>query len=377
MAVAARELSAGAGSTTLRRRRILPRAALALVWLASSGRAHAELPGVDEHRETRRFVKLEASGTDGIDPELEATLAELLGRLHLEIAQPGAEPDGPIVARVRVESSDRGAVLTVESGRPGVMPVRREVVRGDSTSVFRETLAHVILGAIEPLVELDAHAERAPAPPPEPTPEPIPASDVPPSTDRPRDTARVTIGALAGPRLLASDRASVAFDGVARLILGASMHPSIGFHAGYVLPAQLSSGGVNATFGLVPIRLEVAIEPVAWKRVALETALLGGIDVVSLSPTSAPPFVQLEPSSTRVQPTLGAAVAGRFQFFPSVYLIVTTGADFDMAPRRWDVDSESGRSAFFETARLRPYAALGLDWTMVGAPTAATGGGSP
>jgi hypothetical protein len=155
------------------------------------------------------------------------------------------------------------------------------------------------------------------------------------------------------------------------------MHPSIGFHAGYVLPAELSSSGVNATFGLIPFRLEVAIEPALWKRVALETALLGGIDIVSLSPTSAPSFVRLEPSSTRAQPTVGAAVAGRFHLFPNVYLILTTGADFDMAPRRWDVDSESGRSAFFETARLRPYAALGLDWTMVGSATAATGGGSP
>jgi hypothetical protein len=376
MAVAARELSAGTGSTTLGRR-ILLCAALALAWLASTGPVQAESPASDDHRETRRFVKLEASGTDGIDPELEATLTELLGRLHLEIVQPGADPDGPIVARIRVESNDRGAVLTVDGGRPGVAPVRREVVRGDSTSIFRETLAHVILGAIEPLVTLDAERPPAPQSTPESPPEPVPASNVPPSTDRPRDSARITVGARAGPRLLASDRASVAFDGVARLILGASMRPSVGIHAGYVLPAQLSRGGVNATFGLVPFRLEVAIEPLSSKRVALETALLTGIDVVSLSPTSAPSFVQLESSSTRVQPIVGAAVMGRFQLFPTAYLIIATGADFDAAPRRWEVDSESGRSSFFETARLRPYAALGLDWMMVGSATAMTGGGSP
>jgi hypothetical protein len=257
------------------------------------------------------------------------------------------------------------------------MPVRREVVRGDSTSVFRETLAHVILGAIEPLVTLDT--ERAPAPEstPDSRPQPVAASDVPPSTDQPRNSARVTVGARAGPKLLSSDRASVAFDGVARLILGASMRPAVGIHAGYVLPAQLTRGGVNATFGLVPFRLEVSIEPFSSKRVALETALLTGIDVVSLSPTSAPPFVQLESSTTRVQPIVGAAVMGRFHLFSNTYLVIATGADFDAAPRRWDVESESGRSPFFETARLRPYAALGLDWTMVGAATAVNGGGSP
>ena len=110
---------------------------------------------------------------------------------------------------------------------------------------------------------------------------------------------------------------------------------------------------------------------------ALETAILGGIDIVSLSTNSAPPFVHLESSSIRVQPIIGAAVTGRFHLSPNAHLVITTGVDFDAAPRRWDIGSESGRTAFFETARLRPYAALGLDWTMVGAASAATGGESP
>jgi hypothetical protein len=351
-------------------------AAVALVLLASAGLVQADPPAIEIRSETRRFVRLETTGTDGIDAELEATLGELLGRLHLELVHAGAAPDGPIVARVRVESSDRGAVLTVESGQPGVATVRREVERGVSVSVFRETLAHVILGAIEPLA-LDESAERAPAPLPEPTPEGLSAPDMTPPTDRPRDPTRVTVGARAGPRLLASDRASVAFDGVARVIFGASMRPSVGFHGGYVLPARINRSGVDATFGLIPFRLESAIEPVASRSVALETAILGGIDIVSLSPNSAPPFVHLESSSIRVQPIVGAAVTGRFHLSPNAHLVITTGVDFDAAPRRWDIGSESGRTAFFETARLRPYAALGLDWTMVAAASAATGGESP
>jgi hypothetical protein len=65
-------------------------AAVALVLLASAGRVQADPPAIEIRGETRRFVRLETTGTDGIDAELEATLGELLGRLHLELVRAGA-----------------------------------------------------------------------------------------------------------------------------------------------------------------------------------------------------------------------------------------------------------------------------------------------
>src|SRR5262249_45032045 len=139
-----------------------------------------------------------------------------------------------------------------------------------------------------------------------------------------------------------------------------------------VLPVRTNAGGVDAEFRLIPLRLEAGIEPIAGPRLALQTVLVGGVGIVSLAPQSAPALVQVEATSPRVQPILGPAVAGRFRLSPSADLVLTTGLDVDLSPRRWVVASPPERDALFETARVRPYAALGVDFTMLGARLAST-----
>jgi hypothetical protein len=87
--------------------------------------------------------------------------------------------------------------------------------------------------------------------------------------------------------------------------------------------------------------------------------------------------VRLEDTSRRVQPMFGGAVSGRFRVSASADFVVTAGMDVDASPRRWVIASGGGRDALFETARLRPYATLGLDFTMLGVAAAPAPQGAP
>ena len=82
------------------------------------------------------------------DPDLEDTLRELFGRHGVVLARAGAS--GRVMARVRIEQNSAGAVVVVEDPRHET--VRREVDRGSSPGLFRETLAPVIAAAGDPLL---------------------------------------------------------------------------------------------------------------------------------------------------------------------------------------------------------------------------------
>jgi hypothetical protein len=353
-------------------RRLARTALLAVLGATCPHRGFADTPAPEARPVERKVVVLDSVGGENIDAELEATLAELLGRLHLGLVR--AEGAGTrVLARVRIEWNERGATLTVESARGDAPPVRREVERGDSPALFRETLAHVILGAIEPLVGREDDVDRPPPSAPAP-----PVANAPPTTnddraaagatvsDGPRDPMRLSVGARAGPRLLESDLAGIAFAGTLSLTLPVPLRPSGAVYAGYVLPSRVSRASVDAEFHLVPLRAEARIEPISWGSVALETAITGGVDFISLAAQSAQPYVHVQEAHSRVQPVVGAAVSGRFRLSPSADFVVTAGLDVDTSPRRWVVVTPQMRDELFETARLRPYAALGLDFAMLG-----------
>jgi hypothetical protein len=363
----ARLARASASSKTVRLATMLVAAALARVPAAL-----AQVPEPETRREVRRVVVLDVAGAEGVDAEFEATLGELLGRLHLDLARPGRAADARVVAVVRVEPSERGALLTVHANGSDVPPVHREVDRGDSPALFRETLAHVILGAIEPLAA--RHDERDRAPDVEPPAATVTAvrenpraTSVPPVGDTTRDPMRLSIGANAGPRLLESDRAGIAFAGVVSLTLPIALRPSAAVEAGYVLPVRASRNSVDAEIHVVPLRLDARVQPIAGRIVALETGVVGGVDVISLDPQSVQTFIRLQSSSSRLQPVFGGAVAARFRLSPTAEFVLTAGGEVDIAPRRWVVVVGSQHDAIFETARFRPFASLGLDLAMLGA----------
>jgi hypothetical protein len=331
--------------------------------------AFADAPAAAGPKLERRVVVLDAAPSEGVDRDLEATLGELLGRLQIGLVRPDGAGAARVVARVRIETSDRGATLTIESGRRDVPPVRREVERGESTALFRETVAHVILGAIEPLAGRDDETERPP---------PAPVANAPArAPEVAGDPLRLLVGARAGPRFLEADRLGIGFAGGISLVFPVPLRPSAGIRAGYVLPTLVSSRGVDAEFHLVPLRAEVAARPLSVRSFALETALVGGVDFVSLAPQTAPSFVHPEETKRRVQPMFGGALSGRFRLSPSADFVLTAGLDVDASPRRWVIVAPSGNDSFFETARVRPYAALGLDFTIFGVASTESREASP
>ncbi len=151
-------------------------AVLALFLVAPAARADepAEIP----------VVVLETSGP--VDPALDLTLKELFGRRGVELARPGAP--GHVVARVVVSQLGETASVLVDDPAHQLASVHRDVPRGDSPALFRETLAHVILGAVDPFLP-DSRAASTPSSTPTPTPTPTPApSPAPPARPAPLPT---------------------------------------------------------------------------------------------------------------------------------------------------------------------------------------------
>jgi hypothetical protein len=334
-------------------------------------RAWAQGAGWENEPESDRFVVLEAPAS--IDPELEESLRELLQRNHFRLVHPAVVRASRVFALVRIELHQGDATVTITDGSGKSPAVQREVYGSESAAVFRETLAHIILGSVEPLAVSRA---TPPSQIDEGVPHPVRESGdansgLPapaPSTEGKPHRVSVALGYRGGPLLVSTNQGTVAFGAQGTVTLESALRPSLSIDASYVIPPRVTDGGLNASIGLVPLRLRAAIEAYAWPSLALETALVGGVDLVSLSPSSSDPSLQVAPETRRVQPIVGAAIAGRSHLAPTLDLVIGLGLDVDLAPRRWLVASDLTSSSFFELARVRPSASLGIMWTFSGAP---------
>jgi len=63
---------------------------------------------------------------------------------------------------------------------------------------------------------------------------------------------------------------------------------------------------------------------------------------------------------------VGAGLGAVFPLEFNVDIVVRAGVDVDLATRHWVIASASGPDSYFETARLRPYAGVELDWAFLG-----------
>jgi hypothetical protein len=286
-----------------------------------------------------------------------------------------------VFALVRIELHQGDATVTVTDGGGKSPAVQREVYGSESAAVFRETLAHIILGSVEPLAvsrsALRSQTDEGAPNPVRNTSDPVRENgasaprDIPlPESSTEVKTRRVSLalGYRGGPMLVSTSRGAVAFGAQGTATLEGALRPSLSIDASYVIPPRVSEGGLNASIGLVPLRLRAAIEAYAWPSLALETAIVGGIDLVSLSPSSSDASLQVAPETRRVQPILGGAISGRTHLAPALDLVIGLGLDVDLAPRRWLVASDLTSNSFFELARVRPSASLGMMWTFGGAP---------
>jgi hypothetical protein len=301
-------------------------------------------------------IVLDSRLTGAIDVELRETLVELLGRLRLRIiAARGRDPDA-VLAFVSIEPSAGGASVTVVQTRPPNSRVRRRVENAASPELFREALAHVILGALEPLLEL---REEAPTPPATPA-----AADRTTALEDSRSTSPSwSIGVRAGALWFVSEQASAAVVGGAGAVtFEVPLRPSVALEVGYMLPLLITRDGVLAEFSLVSARARPGLELASSETLALRLDLAAGFDFVALSPRQAIDVTAVS-RSTRLQPMLGGGLGAHLRLWDTLELVARVGVDIDLAPRHWVIESGAAQSSFFETARGVPYLTLGIDWS--------------
>ncbi len=290
---------------------------------------------------------------------LEASLRELLARLDLRLVDASAAPDGATLAHVTVEPLEGAVIVSVHAQGASASPVRYRVER-TSDELLSETLAHVILGAVEPYKATLGSVEA-------------PHPDSPHKAARAADAAIGAaamvdpswwLGARGGPVLSASDRLGAVFGVAFGVTLPAVWRPSAALEAAYWVPSRVTHDAVQADLSRFGGRLRVRVEPLSGERAALQLGLSGGAELVALSPRS--PSPRAARRSARLQPLLGGSFAGVVRLTASIDVVAALGLDLELAPRRWVVQSGSEQSSFFETAHVIPSASLGFEWRMLG-----------
>jgi hypothetical protein len=311
--------------------------------------------------EGARLVVLESRFIGSDDVALRQALSELLGRIDVRIAPAGSLLSERVLARITIAPASDGARVIVEPVEPPGPVVRHQVPEAASPELFRETLAHVVLGAVEPLLEAQAE------PPPSAPAQEDPSADraEPERPPAPGDGARASwwLGARAGVLWFVPDGTNGVQVGAAGgATLDAPLQPGLALEGGYMIPLSLEREGLSATFSLVALRLRPSLQLFASPSVAVRAELAPGVNFITLSPESAGDDILSRDESSRVQPLLGFAGAAYFRLSHGLSAVARLGLDVDFAPRRWVIQGAE-ETVFFETSRFQPQTTLGLDWS--------------
>jgi hypothetical protein len=326
-------------------------------------------PAASASEAPRRVVALDTRGAFEQSAVLEESLRELLGRLGLVLDARGSVPRDEVLALVLVEFDDEGAQVTVRRGRTAIESASKRVEREGSTAVFREALAHVVLGTVEPLAEEE---RDRPPPPPAPMPEgerpaPPPAQPVPHPPEAPNPWG-FGVAAEGGASSLGSPAGAVgALGGFLTLSRRTSSGLGVALEGRYQLPTTVESPFVDARVSSGAFRLMPRVEIASFDRFSIELGGGAGIDILSVTPSSETlPASRLGKSTTRVDPVASAELIGRFGVAPNIDIALHLAADLDFATRRWVLDSGGAKSSFFGPAHVRPFVALGIDFGVLG-----------
>jgi hypothetical protein len=342
-------------------------------------------PAVASTAEANNVVVLESPN---LDPELEATISELLGRIQMPLVRRDGKTPAQPVARVWVEPFGEATRVSVENGRDKRLLIQRQVPPAATPALYRETVAHIIFSAVD---ALNSTPRDAPPAPPNPPPiakvdSPIvatraePSATSPPTPKTPQHSASglaLKLGGRVGPRLQTNRAVGLGFSGVATLVMEEVLQPAVSVEAGYVLPNHAEGNEVTSEFHMIPIRARFGISPVRGERLSLETSLGFGVDVVSLQAQGKDDSVRATPETRRLQPLLESAVAVRWRVSPAVELLLAAGLDLDLQPRRWLYKQAEAKTVLFETARFRPFAVLGFDYSVLRPKPASDARGTP
>ncbi|MET0341287.1 MAG: hypothetical protein ABW252_09800 [Polyangiales bacterium] len=285
-----------------------------------------------------RVEVVSVTRSDGapLEPALAESLRELLARLGVRLVlQPPAS--------VSVQLVPAGDGVDVRVRRGDEPESARHVVSVPSAELFRETLAHVVVGAVEPLLEPSVDA---PVQPP------------------PRDRGRLRIGIESGPVLLARREVAARTGAAAAWVAPTRPRVAIGVGASVAPRLRLATRDVEARATVTGLRVRPALELLRRARFGLEVALPLGADLTVLRMRALPDRALAEERSVRVDPVLGAALGARMRLSSRLALALALGVDATPTPRRFVVRDFTGEtSVLLALDRVRPYCALGFDFT--------------
>lgn len=295
-------------------------------------------------------------GSATLDAELVLALRELLSRIHVGLTTSDVPLDAErVLAFVELRREDGFVEVAFEDARAHTTFVRRIEATG-SAALLRETVAHVILGLVEPLVRAAPEVPVATVEPPGPEP----AQNVAKEAPRQRAAPGVQL-ALAGGALRVADKAwgaRLALD--LSTVFATRLRPALGLRLGGVVPQKLAQHGVDARFALLSARAFGGISALRGRRAALDVELSLGSDLLSMQPRRADAATALHHNSLRAQPIVGAALSLRTALVAWLSLFVRVGLDVDLHPRVWVIEDKGAEQVFFAPSRLRPYASLGF-----------------
>jgi hypothetical protein len=219
---------------------------LSLSWLAAPAAEARAAELASSPRPARaHLVVIESRLDPADDAGLRQTLSELLGRLDVRLAPAGSLVSEPELARVTISPTFDGARVTVQPLDPPGPLARHEVPQASSPELFRETLAHVVLGAIEPLVEQARAPEPARLPPAPIAAAADPAADrgaeeAPAEPHRPTLPLSWWVGARASALWFVSQgRGGALLGGAVGATVDAPGRAGLALEAGYLLPLTI------------------------------------------------------------------------------------------------------------------------------------------
>lgn len=340
----------------------------------------------------RRVVSVEIQGPADETPVLAATIRELLARLQLTTGGRGSA-SATVLAAVDVTIDGAGAAHVTVRSADGAIVVDRMIPRDANIAIQREQIAHAVHGAAEAELLIDedrvaGSAAPVPEPPPDAAPPPAePEPPTPPPSPEPAKPAPVTVPdhdrtrAPAEGRGLALDLSTLVGGGVvgdgaglvARVggtVTFASrrgLRPAITLGAFYAFPFSSGDDTVTSRSSLVSVRAMPSIEVLRRLPFAFEVSAGGGIDSLSVEPSSPTlPASALGAASTRIDPVVSGAVAARFAIASDVTLTLTLLGDVDLATRRYVFDDRGRQTSILSPWTVRPTLFAGLSFPVLG-----------
>lgn len=313
---------------------------------------------------TPRLHRVVVTSEEGpaLDEALLAALRELFTRVGLVLVETDEGKDEGLLARVRIQRDADAATVRVFSVTAKKLASTHRVPRAETDALFRETVAHVVLNAVEPLVverlELEATMVGAVSEPAGRDAAPLAEE----GSTRERPAAHYGLG-VGGAALVIGELWGTRLAGRADAYVATRVPSVFGLTLGGVLPRTRERGGVHSRFDILFARITAGVEPWVSRFARLGILLDAGVDLLraEADPKRVPD--QVLPRQRVVDFMLGALVQMRFPLWGGLELQALVGCDLDLNPHEFAVTDGATRTKLFTPNRARPYAGLNVAWS--------------